>query len=114
MSVSNTNAFRRFNSRPYSIKLPACQRFPFAINEYWEWAIRQFTFTMYHPVSTCKMGPRNDPIAVVDLKLRIYSVKGLRVVDASIMSTIVNGNNNTPVIMIGEKANAIIKKDWRY
>ncbi|KAL2748242.1 LOW QUALITY PROTEIN: hypothetical protein V1477_003527 [Vespula maculifrons] len=46
MAVSNTSAFRRFNSRPYSIKLPGCQRFPFATNEYWECAIRQFTFTI--------------------------------------------------------------------
>ncbi|KAL2716003.1 hypothetical protein V1478_013679 [Vespula squamosa] len=114
MAVSNTSAFRRFNSRPYSIKLPGCQRFPFATNEYWECAIRQFTFTMYHPVGTCKMGPRNDPTAVVDPKLRVYGVKGLRVVDASIMPTIVNGNTNAPVIMIGEKASDIIKKDWRY
>nr|KAF7431581.1 hypothetical protein H0235_004505 [Vespula pensylvanica] len=114
MSVSNTNAFRRFNSRPYSIKLPGCQRFLSAINEYWKWTIRQFTFTMYHPVDTCKMGPRNDATAVVDPKLRIYGVKGLRVVDASIMSTIINRNTNAPVIMIGEKASAIIKKDWRY
>ncbi|KAL2716007.1 LOW QUALITY PROTEIN: hypothetical protein V1478_013683 [Vespula squamosa] len=113
MAVSNTSAFRRFNSRPYSIKLPGCQRFPFATNEYWECAIRQFTFTMYHPVGTCKMGPRNDPTAVVDPKLRVYGVKGLRVVDASIMPTIVNGNTNAPVIMIGEKASDIIKEEWK-
>ncbi|KAF7409731.1 hypothetical protein HZH68_004112 [Vespula germanica] len=111
MVVSNTSTFRRFNSRPYSIKLPGCQRFPFATNEYWECAIRQFTFTMYHPMGTCKMGPRNDPTAIVDPKLRIYGVKDLQAADASIMPTIVNGNTNAPVIMIGKKASGTFKED---
>nr|KAF7431584.1 hypothetical protein H0235_004508 [Vespula pensylvanica] len=114
LSVSNTSALQRFGSKPYSVKLPGCQKFSFATNEYWECAIRKFTFTMYRPVGTCKMRPRNDSTAVVDPKLRVYGVKGLRVTDASIMPTIVNGNTNAPVIMIGEKASDIIKEDWRY
>lgn len=60
--------------------------------------------TIFHPVGTAKMGPEADPLAVVDAHLRVHGVRGLRVVDASVMPTITSGNTNSPTLMIAERA----------
>ncbi|EDW75339.2 uncharacterized protein Dwil_GK19743, partial [Drosophila willistoni] len=112
INVSNTQAFQRFGSRLHNIPLPGCRHLPFQSDAYWACCIKEFTFTIYHPAGTCRMGPSWDVTAVVDPRLRVYGVSGVRVVDASIMPTIVNGNPNAPVIAIGEKASDMIKEDW--
>jgi choline dehydrogenase len=100
------------NTAPIKKYIANCER-PVNINDDRdiEQAIREHADTVYHPVGTCKMG--SDSHAVVDERLRVHKMQNLRVVDASIMPTVVGGNTNAPTVMIGEKAAEMILQDWQ-
>ena len=114
LKLFDTELFKKNDFRLMDKPLPACRQFEFGVRNYWKCMMMEYTASVYHPVGTCKMGPKSDPDAVVDERLRVYGVDGLRVVDASIMPKIVRGNTNAPTIMIGEKTSDMIKEEWSF
>nr|CAD7452118.1 unnamed protein product [Timema tahoe] len=111
-TILNTERMRLEEAQILDLKLAACRGSEFNTRDYWECAVREMSYTTYHPAGTCKMGPSTDPMAVVDPELKVYGVEGLRVADASIMPIVVTGNTNAPTIMIGEKASDLVKKEY--
>ncbi|XP_076064872.1 glucose dehydrogenase [FAD, quinone]-like isoform X2 [Oratosquilla oratoria] len=112
LAVGGTKALQKFGARFHDKIHPRCRdKTPWS-DDYWACFARHMSTTTYHPAGTCKMAPSRDPMGVVDPRLRVRGVKGLRVADASIMPTVTTGNLNAPCIMIGEKAADLIKEDW--
>ncbi len=96
--IMGQNAMQRYN--PEEMKPGLAYQTDAELSE----AAGEVGTTIFHPVGTAKMGRASDPSAVVDSKLRVIGVKGLRVADASVMPTITSGNTNSPTLMIAEKA----------
>lgn len=109
---TNSNAFKKHEGSFIKLPLPECDQFEYLTDLYFKCYIDAMTTTVYHPVGTVKMGPASDKAAVVDSRLRIHGVDNLRVIDASVMPTIVSSNTNAPTIMIGEMGADFIKQDW--
>lgn len=100
------------STNPFDAPKIGCEDTVYDSDDYWKCYAIQMASTLYHPTGTVKMGPDSDHDAVVDSTLQVKGVKGLRVVDASIMPKVISGNTNAPTIMIGEKASDFIKKKW--
>uniref|UniRef100_UPI000EF51877 glucose dehydrogenase [FAD, quinone]-like isoform X1 n=1 Tax=Ciona intestinalis TaxID=7719 RepID=UPI000EF51877 len=81
-------------------------------DQFYECMSRSLTMTIFHPIGTAKIGSLSDVMAVVDPRLRVYKVEGLRVADASVMPSIPSANTQAACYMIGEKAADMIKEDW--
>jgi choline dehydrogenase len=75
--------------------------------------LRRNLATSFHPAGTCKMGPKSDPQAVVDARLRVHGIERLRVIDASIMPSVTSGNTNAPTMMIAEQGARFVREDAR-
>ena len=112
MELQNTEAFKRINATFVKPNILECDQFEELSDEYWNCFMRHFSYTIYHPSGTCKMGAQNDKTAVVDPRLRVIGLQNLRVADASVMPVIVSGHPSAAVYMIAEKAGEMIKEDW--
>lgn len=108
--MMETKSFQELGVDINIMKKSFCSHHQFSSDNYWDCFIRHTAFTQFHPTSTCKMGPKDDASAVVDLELRVAGLDGLRVVDASIFPNVTGGNTNAPTIMVAEKAADIIRK----
>ncbi|XP_048505683.1 glucose dehydrogenase [FAD, quinone]-like isoform X2 [Athalia rosae] len=112
-NYSKTRTLQRLKARLDPLPADECAHFPFFSDEYLGCYARYYTNSAYHLCGTCKMGPANDTMAVVDPRLKVYGIRRLRVIDASIIPVIPSGNINAPTIMIAEKAADMIKEDHR-
>ncbi|KAB7495747.1 Glucose dehydrogenase [FAD, quinone] [Armadillidium nasatum] len=126
--VEESKAFKEVNAKYHFVPIPMCPNAVPPSDEYLDCYMRWYTTVEHHLSGTAKMGPHDDPTAVVDpelryhfllillkfnLNFRVYGISGLRVADASIMPIVTTGNTNAPVIMIGEKASDLIKNSWK-
>lgn len=112
IKLGESESFQKYGPQLHVAQIPGCEHTAPLSDEYWECAIRTVAVTIYHPTSTCRMGPPNDPDAIVDPELRVYGVEGLRIVDSSVIPRPISGHTNAPTIMIGEKAADMIKSTW--
>lgn len=136
VKVGESKSFQKFGSKLHKTPFLGCEGFKFRSDDYWRCCIRRIGASLQHQVSlffstftalfilihaasfcskvgTCKMGPSTDPDAVVNPQLQVYGIKGLRVVDASIIPVIPAAHTNAVAFMIGEKGADLVKDFWR-
>lgn len=109
--VMRTKAFKKYDPKPVIPPLPACDPYKIDTDKWRRCYVTHMTESLDHYCGTCKMGPSTDPTAVVDPRLKVHGIQALRVIDASIMPTIVTANTNAATIMIAEKGAAMIIED---
>ncbi|XP_067615277.1 glucose dehydrogenase [FAD, quinone] [Eurosta solidaginis] len=112
IQLSQTTPLKQYGMRVDRTPTKGCESITFGTDAYWECAVRRDTGPENHQAGSCKMGPANDPLAVVDHELRVHGVRGLRVMDTSIMPQVTSGNTHAPAVMIAEKGAYMIKRAW--
>ncbi|XP_072399341.1 glucose dehydrogenase [FAD, quinone]-like [Diabrotica undecimpunctata] len=110
--ISTSPTLKQLGATIVRTPLPGCEHLVFDSDEYWECGIRSLTSSVWHQVSTCKMGPKADPEAVVNNKGEVYGVENLRVADTSIIPFPLSAHTTGPSYMIGERISDFIKDKW--
>ncbi|GJQ78172.1 hypothetical protein Trydic_g2503 [Trypoxylus dichotomus] len=107
-----SSSFAKYGVAPMDKPVFGCQHYQYNSDEYWECAVRSIASTVFHPTTTCKMGPASDAEAVVDARLRVHGIRDLRVVDTSIIPVTLSGHTNIPAYMVAERAADMIKEEY--
>ncbi|XP_017883555.1 glucose dehydrogenase [FAD, quinone]-like [Ceratina calcarata] len=110
--LSQTPTMQKIGLKLKNVTVPQCADRTYLTDDYWKCAVRYDSRPENHQTGSCKMGPASDPMAVVDLRLKVNGVKGLRVADASVLPQVVSGNPVASYNMVGERAADFIKEDW--
>ncbi|ETN59865.1 hypothetical protein AND_008532 [Anopheles darlingi] len=110
--ILNDAEFEGFGLRPQKLKLTPCRDLPYATDDYWRCVVRQVGHVAEQPYGTCPMGNPRDNSTVVSPELRVHGIKGLRIVDASVMLPVSNAHQQATVYLIAEKASDLIKSTW--
>jgi choline dehydrogenase len=113
IKLANTPALQAYGLVIDSTPVKGCESYAFGSDEYIVCTLRMETGPENHQAGTCKMGPDEDKMAVVDNQLRVRGVKNIRVVDASIFPTLPNSNPTSVIIMAAEKVSDLIKRTWK-
>jgi len=112
IKLSQTTPLQQYGMRLDKTVVKGCEAPAFGSDAYWECAVRQNTGPENHQAGSCKMGPSHDPMAVVNHELRVHGIRGLRVMDTSIMPKVTAGNTHAPAVMIAEKGAYLLKRAW--
>lgn len=112
IKLSQTAPLKQYGMRVDKTLATGCESLTFDTDAYWECAVRRDTGPENHQAGSCKMGPASDTMAVVDHELRVHGVRGLRVMDTSIMPQVTSGNTHAPAVMIAEKGSYMVKRAW--
>ena len=99
---------KELGARLVTDKITGCRNHKFNTTEYWTCYVKHLTLTAYHPVGTCKLGPKKDSSSVVDYNFRVQGMSNLYVADASVIPYLPSGNINAAVGMIAEKVADIV------
>ena len=100
LAIGNSQAFERYGTKLYGKSFPGCQHHPLGSDDYFGCWIKSYSMTLAHVTGTCKMGPDSDPEAVVNAHLKVRGIRGLRVVDCSIMPLVPSGNTNSIAVSL--------------